>query len=178
MCSVILITYHQGRSRTSFILLRWRLRNVMQLVLNWPCLPRYELVNKFPHKLTFPGPVVQQKENKVVEQITRIEAQTLSVDREMAENAINDTTVSYCRAGMSCDSVEPLCSDADVTAYNLHGNRVNKQTDLGNIGVSSTVSAFPVKSGDLAEVTRPQSCLLYTSPSPRDGLLSRMPSSA
>ena len=25
---------------------------------------------------------------------------------------------------------------------------------------------------------RPQSCLLYTSPSPRDGLLSRMPSSA
>ena len=25
---------------------------------------------------------------------------------------------------------------------------------------------------------RPESCLLYTSPSPRDGLLSRMPSSA
>ena len=58
---------------------------------------------------------------------------------------------------MSGDSVEPLCSDIDVTAYNLPDNRVNKQTDLGNIGVSSTVSAFPVKSGDLAEVTRPQS---------------------
>ena len=26
--------------------------------------------------------------------------------------------------------------------------------------------------------THPQTCLLYTSPSPRDGLLSRMPSSA
>ena len=28
------------------------------------------------------------------------------------------------------------------------------------------------------ESTRPSTCLLYTSPSPRDGLLSRMPSSA
>ena len=30
----------------------------------------------------------------------------------------------------------------------------------------------------IADVTDRQSCLLYTSPSPRDGLLSRMPSSA
>ena len=28
------------------------------------------------------------------------------------------------------------------------------------------------------EMTEPWNCLLYTSPSPRDGLLSRMPSSA
>ena len=32
------------------------------------------------------------------------------------------------------------------------------------------------KAADLLYVTQP--CLLYTSPSPRDGLLSRMPSSA
>ena len=36
--------------------------------------------------------------------------------------------------------------------------------------------------GDVFDVSNPsaasQSCLLYTSPSPRDGLLSRMPSSA
>ena len=31
---------------------------------------------------------------------------------------------------------------------------------------------------DKAQVARNLSCLLYTSPSPRDGLLSRMPSSA
>ena len=31
---------------------------------------------------------------------------------------------------------------------------------------------------DLKEVTGNRDCLLYTSPSPRDGLLSRMPSSA
>ena len=30
----------------------------------------------------------------------------------------------------------------------------------------------------LREAFRPKGCLLYTSPSPRDGLLSRMPSSA
>ena len=39
------------------------------------------------------------------------------------------------------------------------------------------------KIGHVAEIcqggnSRPQGCLLYTSPSPRDGLLSRMPSSA
>ena len=32
--------------------------------------------------------------------------------------------------------------------------------------------------GGLNPVTAAQTCLLYTSPSPRDGLLSRMPSSA
>ena len=31
---------------------------------------------------------------------------------------------------------------------------------------------------DICEIVKPESCLLYTSPSPRDGLLSRMPSSA
>ena len=37
----------------------------------------------------------------------------------------------------------------------------------------ATLPAFP------AEIRAPQgTCLLYTSPSPRDGLLSRMPSSA
>ena len=32
--------------------------------------------------------------------------------------------------------------------------------------------------GKLKEIQRQTGCLLYTSPSPRDGLLSRMPSSA
>ena len=46
--------------------------------------------------------------------------------------------------------------------------------------------AQPLQAIDIHELPRPQkgrsavspSCLLYTSPSPRDGLLSRMPSSA
>ena len=44
-----------------------------------------------------------------------------------------------------------------------------KKTYLGNVQVVWT-------NGD--NVATPQTCLLYTSPSPRDGLLSRMPSSA
>ena len=35
-----------------------------------------------------------------------------------------------------------------------------------------------VEAGDEVVVFCPEGCLLYTSPSPRDGLLSRMPSSA
>ena len=35
-----------------------------------------------------------------------------------------------------------------------------------------------IKTKDLKEVADALTCLLYTSPSPRDGLLSRMPSSA
>ena len=42
--------------------------------------------------------------------------------------------------------------------------------------VSKIVS--PVTESTVAEVAMPSVCLLYTSPSPRDGLLSRMPSSA
>ena len=38
-----------------------------------------------------------------------------------------------------------------------------------NVAVTDTLKSFP---------TMNFSCLLYTSPSPRDGLLSRMPSSA
>ena len=34
------------------------------------------------------------------------------------------------------------------------------------------------ETGSEAKVIMPYTCLLYTSPSPRDGLLSRMPSSA
>ena len=42
----------------------------------------------------------------------------------------------------------------------------------------AAINGIDVKTGE--ETTRPASddCLLYTSPSPRDGLLSRMPSSA
>ena len=43
-----------------------------------------------------------------------------------------------------------------------------------------TISNIPTGYSHLKLVLsgRPQTCLLYTSPSPRDGLLSRMPSSA
>ena len=47
----------------------------------------------------------------------------------------------------------------------------------------ATTCGYVLKMGDLAyadkdKFNKPWCCLLYTSPSPRDGLLSRMPSSA
>ena len=45
----------------------------------------------------------------------------------------------------------------------------------GETIIVEDVHAFP---GHIACDSRSNSCLLYTSPSPRDGLLSRMPSSA
>ena len=48
--------------------------------------------------------------------------------------------------------------------------------DVRPLVIDSAVAAADVSSTDI--VQRIRICLLYTSPSPRDGLLSRMPSSA
>ena len=57
-------------------------------------------------------------------------------------------------------------------------NKVEKKT----IVPQNIISEDDVKISDsarkLVETARNKVCLLYTSPSPRDGLLSRMPSSA
>ena len=63
------------------------------------------------------------------------------------------------------------------------GTIANSKTGKFNISklTNSTIKWSGLKNLDLAEkVTSPKNyiCLLYTSPSPRDGLLSRMPSSA
>ena len=48
--------------------------------------------------------------------------------------------------------------------------------DVGLVGTIATT--FLVEKKGFEEIAYLESCLLYTSPSPRDGLLSRMPSSA
>ena len=45
-------------------------------------------------------------------------------------------------------------------------------------GVLAEITTFRGEHCDEVRVREVKSCLLYTSPSPRDGLLSRMPSSA
>ena len=51
----------------------------------------------------------------------------------------------------------------------------------GTTSLSVALPASGIVAGDYLVIlvgTKPKTCLLYTSPSPRDGLLSRMPSSA
>ena len=81
-------------------------------------------------------------------------------------------------------------------SYSASGTNVgttNTGDQLGGFSVNSTTNAVTFDSGQysinsnatnwaltesLLQPDTMQSCLLYTSPSPRDGLLSRMPSSA
>ena len=58
-------------------------------------------------------------------------------------------------------------SDYNSTTTDLH---------VGYEGEQGENASYYVQGG--ASVVSPDGCLLYTSPSPRDGLLSRMPSSA
>ena len=61
-----------------------------------------------------------------------------------------------------------------ATAVRLvnNGGTARLLTVIDEVGGSTTIGTFTMP-GNSVEV-----CLLYTSPSPRDGLLSRMPSSA
>ena len=59
------------------------------------------------------------------------------------------------------------------TSY--QGRDIVKDTSTNNIFIANTAHT---SSGSQPLTTNTDSCLLYTSPSPRDGLLSRMPSSA
>ena len=63
------------------------------------------------------------------------------------------------------------------------GATINNQGTATNFGATGAASwTTTVKTGDFTAVAGEgyfvDTCLLYTSPSPRDGLLSRMPSSA
>ena len=84
-------------------------------------------------------------------------------------------TVVCCNCGLVLH--EQLTCE-DVKYYELPSYLPEKSDNLCNYEV---VNGEPVKDllnkiGDKLNIC--QSCLLYTSPSPRDGLLSRMPSSA
>ena len=75
--------------------------------------------------------------------------------------------------GRSTASVTMVTDDEDATAKVL--KEMGRDFEANEL-ILTTLSNEP---GALAEMaTKLSDCLLYTSPSPRDGLLSRMPSSA
>ena len=86
----------------------------------------------------------------------------------------------------STAEVMKIISDKDkirnfgVIAHVDHGKTTMSDSLLAHSGIISPSSAGNALAMDSmkAEQERGITCLLYTSPSPRDGLLSRMPSSA
>ena len=80
-------------------------------------------------------------------------------------------------AGQSVESPLADASTQESTAIDDNGNPVvtsNLGLDLPGANLSQTTSSSVSEDGAIVS----QSCLLYTSPSPRDATLSRMPSSA
>ena len=78
------------------------------------------------------------------------------------------------RAGFGLGTIALLM----VGTYLLGGNPINTFTSLnraGYVNLNPGMSSSAVQSGKL---DHGNICLLYTSPSPRDATLSRMPSSA
>ena len=67
-----------------------------------------------------------------------------------------------------------------INSINLNDPSIISVGDKVVIGGRSVINGHLVEKGEiiLARVSLKKGCLLYTSPSPRDGLLSRMPSSA
>ena len=68
--------------------------------------------------------------------------------------------------------------------YNIDTNRVEARFEDGTvlsldcIAIEDEYGNTPAQRAELDWLLYNKPCLLYTSPSPRDGLLSRMPSSA
>ena len=82
-------------------------------------------------------------------------------------------TKSIINIGLACGGTGGHISPALALASNFESHNIKPVfiTDVRGSSLLKSMSHFVVLSGS-------PSCLLYTSPSPRDGLLSRMPSSA
>ena len=71
-----------------------------------------------------------------------------------------------------------LISGLFSVSLTSEAQRLEEITVIGVVPAGSSIDAkklaFPIQTANAQDID----CLLYTSPSPRDGLLSRMPSSA
>ena len=81
------------------------------------------------------------------------------------QNIINDSNVDE-------DSLSTVCQNF------LNENALEDSELLIRLVSPVEIQVLNKEYRDKNQVTNVLSCLLYTSPSPRDGLLSRMPSSA
>ena len=77
----------------------------------------------------------------------------------------------------SVDSVDWAVDSVAGTLYKVFVEGVDKEEEKIELEYANQLAEEQERKYKV-RVTDPKSCLLYTSPSPRDGLLSRMPSSA
>ena len=91
---------------------------------------------------------------------------------------IRDTEVVKLEASLGRVLAEEIRANRDQPPYDVSAmdGFALRSTDLAMTPVALTIIE-DIKAGDMPAKTV-KACLLYTSPSPRDGLLSRMPSSA
>ena len=119
--------------------------------------------------------VVREGEDKPLRvTITRAVIQVTSVKNRFLEDGYGYVRVSHFQTKTTADmvkAVEKMKSEADGK---LNGLVLDLRNNPG--GVLS--AAVGISDAFLNEGLIVYTCLLYTSPSPRDGLLSRMPSSA
>ena len=76
------------------------------------------------------------------------------------------------------DRVKQGISFVPQTKNVFAGMTVEENLEMGAFLVEDEIRKIIEEIYELFPILREKSCLLYTSPSPRDGLLSRMPSSA
>ena len=95
-----------------------------------------------------------------------------------AARAQGPSTIASNRAGMSYLSGTQITAGLQVLYSDLSFDR-DAGTNVQGSGSGNALDPIPGGSFFIShELDEHWSCLLYTSPSPRDGLLSRMPSSA
>ena len=87
-------------------------------------------------------------------------------------------TMLYMKAKVTQPNDANLAADTDVGPVNLFLHSLFSKVDISLNGtlITSSTNTYPYRA--MLETLLSYGCLLYTSPSPRDGLLSRMPSSA
>ena len=81
--------------------------------------------------------------------------------------------------GASFTGLEIQTESADMASRSVQLNDLQERVHIVNGDIKEAVQIFGAASCHVVTSNPPyMTCLLYTSPSPRDGLLSRMPSSA
>ena len=105
-------------------------------------------------------------------------------DNDLVQRQVSDNQANYEKVfkGELPDDIE-INQDNPANAPSIE---INTRADAPRLGVSNqattpnspTIPLPNFQPSNLPLTDNPNTCLLYTSPSPRDGLLSRMPSSA